>query len=128
MVWLNALMGGLFVLSAGLQLNDPDPAVWVIAYLLGGAACVAWHQAWLTRWRAWALSLGYGAAAVWVWWGVPDGAEVASALSHWKMVGLGAEPIREGVGLGLVAVWMNVLGWCHSNHAGTLGSETDLHT
>ena len=44
MKWFNALMGGLLALSAGLQLNDPDPMGWVVAYGLGCAACVAWHK------------------------------------------------------------------------------------
>ena len=112
MMWLNAMVSGLFVLSAGLQLNDPDPVGWVIVYLLGAAACGAWYRGWLTRWRAWTLSVGYGAGALWVWLDVPEGAEFGSALSQWTMVGVGAEPLREAVGLGLVAVWLGVLGWC----------------
>jgi len=112
MRWFNALMGGLLALSAGLQLNDPDPVGWVAAYLLGGAACAAWHKGWLSRWKAWMLSFGYLVGAAWVWLSVPDGADIASALGHWKMVGVGAEAVREAIGLTVVAAWVGCLGWC----------------
>ncbi|MDP3469636.1 MAG: transmembrane 220 family protein [Daejeonella sp.] len=29
----------LFVISAGLQYNDPDPALWIIIYLFGAMIC-----------------------------------------------------------------------------------------
>ena len=32
--------GVLFLVSAGLQFNDPDPLLWVILYLLAGVACL----------------------------------------------------------------------------------------
>jgi len=36
----NYIMGGLFVISAGLQYNDPDPYVWITIY--GVAALLAY--------------------------------------------------------------------------------------
>ncbi|MBC6490615.1 transmembrane 220 family protein [Flavihumibacter stibioxidans] len=36
----NAVMIGVFVLSAALQYNDPDPLVWMAIYLFGALLCV----------------------------------------------------------------------------------------
>lgn len=36
---INALFIVLFVISAGLQYNDPDPYVWIPIYLYGAALC-----------------------------------------------------------------------------------------
>lgn len=35
----NSIFLVLFVVSAGLQYNDPDPALWIIIYLFGAMIC-----------------------------------------------------------------------------------------
>lgn len=35
----NSIFLILFVLSAGLQYNDPDPALWILIYLFGAMIC-----------------------------------------------------------------------------------------
>ena len=50
--WINAVVSLLFVVSAVLQLNDPDPLAWVLIYLGAALAC------WLPRLRsAWCSGL-----------------------------------------------------------------------
>ena len=35
----NSIFLVLFVVSAGLQYNDPDPALWILTYLFGAMIC-----------------------------------------------------------------------------------------
>jgi len=35
----NSIFLVLFVVSAGLQYNDPDPALWILIYLFGAVIC-----------------------------------------------------------------------------------------
>ena len=38
---INWAMAALFVISVGLQLNDPDPVGWMAFYAAGAGACLA---------------------------------------------------------------------------------------
>lgn len=59
---IERILGALFLVSAALQLNDPDPLGWVAIYTLGGVACL-----WPSGSRAKLLLAGSAAAAAWVW-------------------------------------------------------------
>lgn len=53
----------MFVIFAALQLNDPDPLLWVPLYLVpAGAALVA-----AFAWLGYGLTVAYAALAGW-WW------------------------------------------------------------
>lgn len=58
----NLAMAALFLLSAALQLNDPDPFVWFAYYVAAAGACiVAWRFE-----RAWMAAAAMGLiGAVW---------------------------------------------------------------
>lgn len=110
LVALNLVFALLFVVSAGLQYNDPDPLRWVVVYLAGAAAAVAALHA-RGGWRA-ALALGV-AAAVWsaILWA--DSAPYVSAADFaGKMSEKGGkvEVMREAGGLTIMAAWLLAAG------------------
>lgn len=102
-------MTALFVVAAGLQYNDPDPAVWIAIYLGAAAACVAYgrfDKSWI------AAAVVCAIAAVW------GGVLVSHVLGIIKLGDLflkmnekgGAVEVgREAGGLSITAVWMAVL-------------------
>ena len=98
-----------FVLSAGVQYNDPDPIRWMLVYAVALILCVAWHKDRLTwSWFA-AAAVVSVVAALAVASTVPPGADVFVAVGDWHMHQMGSEPIRESGGLVFVAVWMAIL-------------------
>ena len=57
----NIIFAGLFVVSAGLQFNDPDPWLWIPIYLYGAVLCwFAFRGRYYTR----AMLVGIGAYLV----------------------------------------------------------------
>ena len=117
----------IFVLFAAVQLNDPDPIVWVAAYLAAAAVAVP-----PLRGRHTILPLLLLPIYL-IWF-----ATLADAIgANWIEI----EDAREAFGLLLCAIWMIVLGglwwrWrrgrpiSRRNHAGAhdRGSSTDPHT
>jgi hypothetical protein len=101
----------LFLFSAGLQWNDPDPVRWMALY---GAAAVASALCALGRSHA-HLSLCIALAAV-MWAGVlvPEWLGNPSAISHilddWEMHDPGVEVSRELLGLLIVVAWTLAIG------------------
>ncbi len=58
----NFIMGGLFVLFALLQINDPDPLLWISIYLAAGFIAVQngrGKQLQLVNWALLLFCLGY---------------------------------------------------------------------
>jgi Transmembrane family 220, helix len=100
------VMTALFVLSAAVQWNDPDPAYWIAIY--GVAALLA------ARAAQGQLPLVPNAAALAVFVALalralPDllgGRE--EAFTHWKMLAERDEVAREAGGLMLCALWSGV--------------------
>ena len=98
----------LFVFSALLQLNDPDPVMWVVLYGLvaGVSGRVAAGR-----------SLGVGSVAlfallvvVFAIWAPSLRHLSGSALQSFRMSGaVEDEEVREAIGLGLAAAWTGVL-------------------
>lgn len=101
-----ALMGLLFLISTGLQYNDPDPLRWVAIYGAAAAAC------WLPLKRPWfAASVG-ATALVWALSLAPRAlarAELRDAVGEMRAAADGPELLRELGGLCIVAVCMLVL-------------------
>ena len=101
-----ALMCGVFILSAAVQWNDPDPWRWIPLYSL--AAVLAGLAA------AGRLPLRPNAAALVLFTvlfvlAAPSlFAARRGAFTHWKMQSAGDEEAREAGGLALCALWSAV--------------------
>lgn len=63
------LLGGLFVLFALLQLNDPDPLLWVSIYLVAAVLCVQHGRGKKLIFANWALLLCCVVYALWLFAG-----------------------------------------------------------
>lgn len=111
---INAVFVLLFVVSAALQYNDPDPLVWVAMYLAAaGAALLAMH-----RRHGWIAAFFVGAvAAVWaaiLWADSAPYVSYADFVGKMSEKGGKVEVMREAGGLTIVAVWLAVVamaGW-----------------
>lgn len=109
----HGLLAGLFVFSALLQLNDPDPIGWIAVYLWAAAlaAAVAWGRrpAWL---RPAALTLAIVALA----WALlvaltsPRLPPLSALVADWEMHDAGVEERRETIGLLLVSLYAALAG------------------
>jgi hypothetical protein len=106
----NGLMCALFVFSAAVQYNDPDPWVWMPVYLAAAAACVVEIRR-RTRWYA-----PVALVALTVLWAGTIAPRVLGKVgflemfSAWEMKNVGIEEEREMYGLLIVAVWMGAIG------------------
>lgn len=104
----NAIMLLMFVFSAIVQVNDPDPFAWIGMYGAAAVACGLEIRRKLSVWLplsvalvaiAWAASLYYRARDV----------PISALFAEWEMRDLRIEEAREMYGLMIVAVWMIVL-------------------
>jgi hypothetical protein len=105
----NIVMMLVFVASAVLQLNDPDPLAWIAVY---AAAAVMCGLELTGRLRAiYPILLGLTALA----WAATVAPRVlgkvpfSAMFAEFEMHDLGIEESREMYGLLIVAVWMAVL-------------------
>ena len=110
----NLVMGVLFLFSAGLQFNDPDPVAWAAIYGAAAAVCV-WFAVGRMRGRL-ARALAFAIATVALVW---SGVIAARTSSHvgllqlfesWEMQNVAIEERRETYGLLIAGVWMIVAG------------------
>ena len=104
----NGIMLALFVFSAVVQFNDPDPLVWVAVY--GAAAAVCWLEVRRRAkvWQPLALSLlAFGWAGILASraYDVP----IAALFAEWEMKDLRVEEAREMYGLTIVGIWMMLI-------------------
>ena len=109
----NGIMLLMFLFSASVQFNDPDPLRWIGIYAAGAVVCGLEIRRRAPQWAAaavavialvWAASLYYRAH------GVP----ISSMFAEWEMRDLRIEEAREMYGLTIVGVWMLVIavvGW-----------------
>jgi hypothetical protein len=104
----NGVMAGLFVLSALLQLDDPDAPRWFAIYAAAAAACVARHA----HARAWLLAAVVGLVAF-VWMAARSAVVLEMKFGDLFGSMKAATPIieesREFLGLLIVVAWMAVL-------------------
>lgn len=104
----------VFVASAVVQLNDPDPFVWIAVYLAGAmfSALGAWR---FPLQRPMAVRVGiFGLlTAIWAATNIPRVLETeppwSQVLSTMQMMEPGVEEARESLGLLLIAAWMFAL-------------------
>ena len=91
-------MGLFFVMCAGLQYNDPDPGLWMLAYLIPAALSFGAAQG---RPRQRMAGVAAAVYLVWaVWWDPGSGPE---QMPH--------EAGKEEAGLAIAAGWMALLAW-----------------
>ena len=110
-VWTlaNATMLLLFLFSAAVQVNDPDPLVWMAIYVAAAVVCA------LELRRRTPASAPLAAALVAILWAgtlhvrardVP----ISALFAEWEMRDLRVEEAREMYGLSIVGVWMLLVG------------------
>jgi len=99
-------MGGLFLASAYLQLNDPDSLLWIVLYMAAALASFSHkHLApalLLSGVGLCVLMAGYLMLAI-------DGIEWRAVFGSFNMQGRGVEEIREAGGLLIIAAWFTIL-------------------
>jgi hypothetical protein len=104
----NGIMLLMFLFSAAVQVNDPDPLVWMGIYGAAAAVCGLEIRRGAPLWApvgvavialVWAGSLYYSANDV----------PVGSLFAQWEMRDIRIEEAREMYGLTIVAVWMIVI-------------------
>jgi hypothetical protein len=119
LVAANAMFAAMFAVSAGLQSNDPDPAVWIALYAGAAAAALAalhLRGGWLAAAVVAAVAAAWGA---WLWYGVAGNVEATDIYRKMSEKGGKVEEMREAGGLSIVAVWLTVsarAGWRASRH------------
>lgn len=103
----DGLFGLLFLYSAAMNLNDPDPWVWVVLYGAGAYGCVLAALGRLGFDMAAITAMLYGIGAVVVAYNATGGSQ---DMKGFPQVGIfKQELVRESLGLGLVAFWMVVI-------------------
>ncbi|MCB1121182.1 MAG: hypothetical protein KJT03_06520 [Verrucomicrobiae bacterium] len=109
---LNWILCFLFLLSAGLQYNDPDPIQWMLMWAGAGVACLLFGIKKLPKWVPMAEAV---IAICWAGYILP---KIISHMVdiHWnevfmqaKMSNLTVEYVREFGGLLIILIWMIVL-------------------
>ena len=90
---LNILFIVLFVLSAALQYNDPDPLIWMPIYLYGALLCYLairgkfkrwWYVLGLTVYGAYALFLLFDKTGVLNWLNEHDAENIVQSMKATK--------------------------------------------
>ena len=108
---LNALFGAAYILSAAVQLNDPDPVPWIALYLSAAATCLTWQLSRCPRALPAALLVTALTWAAWIGAHTTLGVSLREALGDWGMYSEGSEQAREIGGLLVVSLWMAALAW-----------------
>ena len=105
----NLVVAGLFIFGAGVQVNDPDPLLWIIVYLVAAVTCIVAHY----KPAFIALPAVVGVASV-VWAATLAPSVISQVpfgdmFGAWEMENEGIERSREMYGLVIIAIWMGVL-------------------
>jgi hypothetical protein len=109
----NAIMLLMFLFSAAVQYNDPDPLGWIAIYLAAAAVCALEIRRRTPRWLPGAVLL---VALVWAatLFSRAHNVPINALFAEWEMHDLRVEEAREMYGLAIVAAWMLVVvvtGW-----------------
>ena len=110
-LWLfaNGLMLVMFVFSAVVQVNDPDPVAWIAIYTAAAMVCalvLAGRQRW------WVAAIVGAVALVWAATLSPRVIGIVpftSMFEKFEMKDIHIEESREMYGLSIVAAWMLVV-------------------
>lgn len=117
---LNLIMAALFLLSAAVQFNDPDPLQWIAVYSAAAIACI-FSAVGLRQSRAAGVLRAFVcltgiAAFLWAAFLLPQALYLQAPLSLSSVFGPAemqndrVEIVREIGGLSIVWLWMIVLG------------------
>jgi hypothetical protein len=99
----------LFLFSAALQWNDPDPLRWILAYCAAAAISVAASLDYPVRAPAAVAAVVYGVLAIAL---LPESMPAGfEALVAPEMKTIAIEEARESLGLALCALWCAALAW-----------------
>jgi hypothetical protein len=111
----------LFVYSASVQLNDPDPVRWVTVYGITAVLC-AWAIAYgvvpIKLTLPWAILTG--TIAFPLWWYSRGTSHPMPGFPQWGV--LREETVRESIGLALCALWSTGLA-AHAARRAVLAAE-----
>lgn len=105
-------MAMLFLFSAVLQLNDPDPAAWILLYASAAALAMLAAAGRQPGWRrpvALALAISALVWAIAIASSIPASPPWRAVFGDWGMHGGGVEAGREALGLlfvSLYAAWV----------------------
>ena len=104
----NGIMLLMFLFSAAVQLNDPDPLVWMTVYVAAAAVCGLEMRRRSPAWPAVSL-----AVIALVWAGSlylhANEVPISSLFAEWEMRDVRVEEAREMYGLTIVGIWMIVI-------------------
>ncbi len=104
----NGIMLLMFLFSAAVQLNDPDPLAWMAVYAAAAAACGLEMRRRLPVWAPAAISI-----IAFIWAGSlyyrAHGVPLSALIAEWEMRDLRVEEAREMYGLTIVGIWMIVI-------------------
>jgi len=106
---INIAVGVTFAVFAALQLNDPDPLIWILFYGAAAAACFAWGS--VPPYWLWPAAVGLAAL---IWTGLlaprvfPD-LVLVDLVRPMDEKTPAIEEGREMLGLLIVAGWMVTL-------------------
>ena len=106
--YLNVLFIFIFILSAAVQYNDPEPLRWIVIYLAAAIVSLLFAMDRIT-WKPAALLCVI--SVVWALFIIPDltTSGFRHIFSDVQMMQHGTEAAREFLGLLIVAGWMMVL-------------------
>ena len=109
---MNVLFAVAFLLATAVQYNDPDPYLWMPAYLAAFACCLAFMRGKLRPWMGYSVA---GVALIWSFTLIPTVVShppaMADVFGDVKMYAPGVEEAREAGGLWLIAAWVGTLAW-----------------
>ena len=115
----NGIMLLLFLFSAVVQLNDPDPLVWIAVYVAAAAVCGLEVRRRTPAWAPLALAL----VAI-LWAGTlylrAHDVPISALFAEWEMRDIRVEEAREMYGLTIVGAWMLLVaavGWARGRLA-----------
>lgn len=104
---LSGFFAGVFLLSAAVQWNDPDPFVWIAGYLVAAGLSLAACLGRIPVLPNAVAAIGFG-----LWFlslaGTIPGAP-SEAFTSFEMRDTGHEEPREAVGLLICAIWTGFL-------------------
>ena len=106
---LNLVFLALYILSAAVQYNDPDPIRWMVIYLAAAAVCIVAMRRPVPRWASGAVAL---ASLIWIAIWTPrvlGQVGLGEMFRERGMATMAIEEGREDIGLILVFLWMVVL-------------------
>jgi hypothetical protein len=118
----NVLMALMFAFSVVVQMNDPDPVLWMAMYAAATAVAVLEVR----RKAPWWAACGVGIIAL-IWAGtiaprVLGVVPFASMFEEFEMKNLAVEESREMYGLLIVAIWMLAIEWAGMRRRRALGA------